>query len=114
MIGAGDSPQPGYYKTRLVRNGPFVPARVWFNVPERDEAGDLLDDEGLMMEIDGQRINGEQTINEKWLWMYGNPIDKQEYDFMIADSDHAKQYRPEDPKAKPTKSYDLGTAKSIF
>ena len=110
---SSDTPQPGYYETRLVKNGPFVPARVWINDTPRDEAGDFLEDQGLMMEIDGERVNG-QHMNQRWLWMYGNPITKQEYDFMIADSSHAKQHRPEDAKAKPRKSIDLSTQKSIF
>ena len=109
-----DTPQPGHYKTRLVRNGPFVPARVWINKPERDDAGDLMDDEGLMMEVNGERISGEQLIAETWLWLMGNPIDQAEYDFMMADSDHAQKYRPDDPKARPTKAIDLGSQKSIF
>ena len=113
VISAGDGPQPGYYETRLVKNGPLVPARVWFNHPEIDEAGDLMDDEGLMMEIDGERVNG-QHMDQKWHWMYGGKITKQEYDFMRADSEHAKAYRPEDVKATPTKSIDLSTQKSIF
>jgi len=108
-----DTPQPGHYKTRVVRNGPFVPARVWINVPERDEAGDLMDDEGLMMEVDGEFVNG-QHMDQKWLWMIGNPITKQEYDFMIADSDHAQKYRPGDPKSQPTKPIDLSTQPPIF
>lgn len=109
----GDTPKPGFYKTRLTQGGPFVPARVWMNEPEYDEAGDLMGDVGLMMEIDGKFING-QYMEEKWLWMYGNPITKPEYDFMIADSEHAQAYRPNDPKAKPTKSIDLANRASIF
>ena len=110
---SGDAPQPGHYKTRLVKGGPFVPARVWLNETDKDEAGDYLEDQGLMMEIDGEFIN-PQYIDQKWVWMMGNPITKQEYDFLLADSDHAKQYRPDDPKAQPTKSIDLATQKPIF
>lgn len=109
----GDSPAPGFYKTRLIRNGPFVPARVWMNETEKDDAGDYLDDQCLMMSIDGERVNG-QHMGEKYLWMYGNPIDKAEYDFMRADSDHAKEYRPEDAKANPRRSIDLANSKSVF
>lgn len=114
MNGIGNGPQPGFYQTRLTKGGPFVPARVWFNIADRDEAGDLMDDECMMMEIDGKRIQTELAMNEKWLWMYGWPITKADYDFMMADSKHAKEHRPDDPKATPTKTIDLSTQRPIF
>lgn len=107
---SGDTPQPGYYKRKLVKGGPFVAVKVWMNEPDVDAAGDLMDDEGLMMLIEGERVNPD----DNWSWCMGNAIDKAEYDFMCADSDHAKQYRPDDVKANPRKPIDLANAKPIF
>lgn len=87
-----------------------MPARVWINETPKDEAGDYLEDQGLMCTIDGELVN----VYEKWIWLMGNPINKQEYDFMRADSSHAKQYRPDDVKATPRRAIDLSTQKSIF
>ena len=106
----GDSPIPGFYQTRLVKAGPFVGVKVWFNIAERDEAGDLLEDEGLMMLRDGELVNPY----DNWVWCMGNEITEAEYNWMIADSDHAKQYRPEDAKANPRRSIDLANSKSVF
>lgn len=108
-----DTPHPGFYKMRLVKGGPFVPCRVWFNEPERDEAGDLMDDECLMMSINGEFING-QLMGERWIWLMGNPISEAEYRFMLDDAEHAKEWRRDDPKATPTKAIDLHNMKPIF
>jgi len=109
----GDTPQPGFYKMRLVKNGVYVPVHIWDNVTEKDEAGDYLEDQGLIMLIDGEFIN-PQHIGNKWLYCMGDPIKKKEYDFMLADSDHAQKYRPDDVKSQPRKAINLSTQKSIF
>ena len=83
---------------------------LWINETERDEAGDYLEDQGLMMLIDGERANPE----ESWLWCMDNPISESEYNFLVADSSHAKQYRPEDAKANPHQAIDLANSKPIF
>ena len=104
-----DHPKIGFYKIQLVKNGPWVAAKIWFNKPEVDEAGDLLDDEGLMCLINGERCDPY----DKWTWM-GDPITETEYLFMIDDADHAKEYRPDDVKASPFKAVNLDDMKPVF
>lgn len=54
-----DQPQTGHYKGRLIRGGPFVPARIW-----TDEAGALCCE-----------INGRQTeVYDSWPYLAGHPI----------------------------------------
>lgn len=47
-----DDPLCGWFKARLVKKGPFVPARIWLDQPV-DEDGQLTGPEELRCEIDG-------------------------------------------------------------
>lgn len=67
-------PQPGYYRTKLIKNGPWVPARVWI---ER-EVGD-----------DGEQVNpdtfkcligaNEADALDRWVWLSAYPISLADY-----------------------------------
>lgn len=105
-----DDPQVGFYQIKLVKKGPFIPVRIWDHIAERDEAGDLMEDEGLRCQIDGEEANPY----EQWVYFGNNPITEAEYNFMVADSAHAKKYRPDDAKATPRKAISLSEMKSIF
>src|SRR5574337_808244 len=84
--------EAGYYWTRLVRGGPKVPVRIW-------QDNDSLE---WLAEVDG---HGAKVV-PIWNFCCGNPIDEAEYRFMVADSRHAKAFRPNDPKATPTVPID--------
>lgn len=98
-----NTPVVGYYKRRLVRGGPWVAARIWQEGGERDEAGDLLSDERLLCEIDGQ----PRDALEQWPYLADSRIDHAEYLYLLADSQHAKAHRVDDPKATPTAPVDF-------
>jgi len=110
MIPRIDEPQVGYYQVKLVKNGPYVPVIVWDNVTEKDEAGDYQEDQGLTCRINGELVN----VYEQWVYFANNEITKAEYDFMCADAEHAREWRPDDPKSQPRKAIDLSTQKPIF
>ena len=69
-----EEPQCGYYKRRLVRGGPHVPAKIWLE-GETDRKGNLLDDEVMRCEVNGQYCDPE----EQWLWLAGKPISEKDY-----------------------------------
>lgn len=87
-LGIIDQPQAGFFWTRLTRGGPKVPVRIW-------QDGDSLE---WLAEVDGRPANAPDT----WNVCAGHRIDEAEYRFMVADSRHAKAFRPNDPKATPT------------
>ena len=83
-------PQCGYYQTRLVRNGPWVPVVVW-----RDPEIEFLTQKRTGKERLKCSINGK-LYDPLSKWMQGNwmhhPISKGEYDYMIAKNNYAKKY----------------------
>lgn len=95
-------PQSGYYKTRLVHGGPWVPARIW-REPQTDAEGRDMGFDLLRCEINGKPKDPMQHFTR--LSMY--PIRQSEFQFQVADYAHARDYRPEDPKANPAQPIDL-------
>lgn len=71
-------PQCGWYRTRLVRGGPWVPARIWIEREIDPYSGELLSPEVFRCEIDGQRRDPYRV------WTYITPIPREEYDALIA------------------------------
>ncbi len=66
----------GFYKTRLVARGPWVPARIWLEQDICPETGELLGEEILRCEIGGE----QHDPFDKWTWLAGKPISRAEYD----------------------------------
>lgn len=88
-------PQVGWFKRRLVKAGPFVPARIWMFQPTED--GELVGDETFQCEVNGKFADAE----DQWLWLCQNPITEGEYNYMMAMSDHAVRNEPDHPAANP-------------
>lgn len=92
-----DDPQPGFYECRLVKDGPFVAARIWMHQPTDPETGDLIGDEVLQCEIAGQH----RDAAEAWSWLCARPIPESQFEFMTADAEWTRTYAPHEPKANP-------------
>jgi len=67
-------PQCGWFKTRMVKSGPFVPASITIQ-REVDENGELASDELLVCEVNGERRDPARA----WLSICKNPISRAEY-----------------------------------
>jgi hypothetical protein len=84
----GEDPQQGYYCVRKFPygewpKGPFVPARIWWTPGEIDpETGELMSDETCHAEIDGEEVDPWTS----WTWMARRPIQKNEWDWLRAQS----------------------------
>lgn len=85
-----DDLDPGYYKVRLYQKGPWVPVRVWLE-GERDEAGDLVEDERLRCQWwpcmdDPFTVYEIDPFEEVGIWIrhyFFQPIDKDEFEWML-------------------------------
>lgn len=97
-----DEPQCGWFKRRLVKGGPWVPARIWLYQPIDDETGELCGDERLQCEVAGGMRNPE----DEWPWLCGNPISESEFDFLTATADWSRRYAPNEPMANPRQAVD--------
>lgn len=82
-------PQPGYYRTKLVRGGPWVPARIWI---ER-EFGD--DGEQVHPDVFKCLIGSTETnALERWAWLSGHPISLADYKQMRGQANQLPTNQP--------------------
>ncbi|MFD2207186.1 hypothetical protein [Kiloniella antarctica] len=101
------NPQPGYFKTRLVKNGPWVAARIWrecectigggiphISRPSCDRAGWLM-----------AEANGVEADPFK-VWI-NTSITKEEFEYFTATKQWAEESAPFMPEANPRKAVDL-------
>lgn len=96
-----DEPQCGWFQRKLVKGGPMVPARIWLFF-ETDDAGELVDEEVLQCEVNGERADAV----EQWSYLAGHPITEQQFSYMTALSAHVREYEPSHPLADPRKPVD--------
>lgn len=71
-------PEAGWYKTRLVKGGPFVPVKIWVEREIDWDTGELASPERLVCDCDGQRRDPAR------LWTYLTPISRDEYAALVA------------------------------
>lgn len=68
--------QCGWFRTRLVRNGPWVPARIWLHREIDIATGELTCDEVHRGEIDGREYDALYV----WSRVSGKPISKAQWE----------------------------------
>lgn len=92
-------PQPGFYRLRRVRGGPWIAARIWIDnsIPERPAV--------MLAEIDGQF----QDPLAIWPSCAGNDVDEAEYRHLLNVREWAVQHAPNAPEANPLQPIDLAT-----
>lgn len=96
-----EEPRCGWFKRKLVKHGPLVPARIWLD-QEIDEAGELLADERLLCEVNGQWAGAD----DQWPWLCGNPISNAEFDYLTASIAWSAEHAPHEPRANPRRAVD--------
>lgn len=74
-----DEPQAGYYKTRMRRNGPFVPVEVVCVQTVDDETGELTEPERFEARMPGGEVKSLDR-----LWTYLKPITVADFDALTA------------------------------
>lgn len=67
-------PECGWFKLRMVRGGPWVPARIWCEQVTDPVTGDLIEPERLRAEVDG--LDRDPLA----IWTYVTPVSKAEFD----------------------------------
>lgn len=96
-----ENPEPGFFKRRLVKGGPWVPVQIWIE-EERDEAGDLMADQVVKCTVDGVLAD----VDAHWSYCCARPITEAEFDYLSRVSAHAKARAPREPLAHPRKRID--------
>lgn len=106
-----DRPQPGYYATRMVRGGPLVGCRIWWEEPRDPVTGELMDRPPMMVAKRGGQWIDPHTL---WVSVAGRNVSEAEYKFLVGDAAWAAQNAPADPSANPRKAIDLNAMPSLF
>lgn len=102
-------PQCGYFKRRLVKDGPWIVARIWLH-QETDSIGELTAPEEMRCEVDGK----ERDPVDQWTWLAGRPITREEYRHLRAVRTWAKAHAPDQPEADPDKPVDWNDVPITF
>jgi hypothetical protein len=87
----------------MVKDGPWVPAAIWWKQEICPVNGDLLSPEILLC-----------TVNERdcdpyreWAWLASNPISEADFNEMIERKDWAGSNDPTNPVLNPEQPVDL-------
>ncbi len=94
-----DNPQPGYFLIRVVKGGPWVPARIvhdfghWWAEINGREVGKKTEDP----------LTADQVLR---IWHFGREIDQNEYRRLLR--------IPAAERPDPTKPVDLSKKRSLF
>lgn len=98
-----DSPREGYYRTRMVRGGPFVPVHIWYGPPHDPETGEIMDRSPRWNAL----RNGDPCdAAEVWNWCCAHPINETEYHYLLRLKEWAVQHAPNEPEANPVQTID--------
>lgn len=101
-----DDPQCGWFQRKLVKGGPMVPARIWLFGEVDEETGELIDQEILQCEVNGEKADPV----EQWSYLAGNPIPEAAFNYLTALSAYVLEHQPEHPLANPRKPVDILSA----
>lgn len=104
-------PEAGYYRTKMVRGGPWCAVFIWHGPTPDPETGEPLDRSPHWQAT----VNGaEIDVWNVWPFVSDKRIEREEYDYLMALSKHAKTHAPEMPEAEPTKRIDFNRTKPVF
>jgi hypothetical protein len=90
-----NAPECGWYKRRMIRNGPHVAAEIWMEQPTED--GELVGDERLRCEIDGSPADPF----DQWTFLAGRPISEKDFRHLRASARWTRVNAPDEPLANP-------------
>lgn len=121
----GDTPVAGFYRTRLIKDGPEVGVRLWWGQPVID--GETQDRAPRWcIEVNGEtdyvekdpehpeyRCRVPLDVSRYWPWCGKNKITEAEYRYLVEHSKWAREHAPHLPDAQPRKKIDKRGA-SVF
>lgn len=124
IIPGGDL-KPGYYKTRLVKGGPYVAAQLCYGPPLDPETGDPLDRSWrYTVRLNGELQPGcifstEQPFASKddlliFRIALSEPIGRHEHDYIVKVAQWCRDNAPGLPEANPFRPVDLNQMNSLF
>lgn len=116
--GRSTTPEPGLFRIKLVKGGPYVAAEIRHEPPRDPVTKEFLDRSYYWYAvIDGEAepVRGIQpTYKVDQIWLFGEKIDRMHYAWLLEDRAWAKRWAPESAEANPRRPVDLGKERIIF
>jgi len=111
-----EDPQEGYYRRKMVRNGPWVGVHIARHCVCRQHPRHVWNDDCDRYPHITALLQGTLLEDAEIQWTYcrSNEVTKEEYDHLIKLQDWAEEHAPDDPYAKTTLPIDHMKIKSIF
>lgn len=104
-------PEEGFYRGRMVKNGPWVPIRIWYQFPLDPVTGEELDRSG---EWKALRLGQEIHPLDVWPFCSSERISESEYEFLLADHQWHAAYDPDAPQARPRDPINLRSMNPVL
>lgn len=116
------SPEPGFYRLRLARKGPWVPALIWrpcpFIIPEPLSIEDTPAPDDWCKPTERSRplraTIGDKEADPHEVWITAQWTTPQEYYWRLKLRKWAIDSAPHEPEAKPRQAVDLTRAPALF
>lgn len=104
-------PTAGFYRMRMVKNGPWVPVHIWQGFGLDPETGEAREVAWMWR---AERRGVEVRIDQVWPSCAGEPISESEYRFLLARAAYAMKHDNSLPDATPMQAVDYGTLRFNF
>lgn len=112
-----DLPEPGFFRIKLVKPGPWVGAAIFCGPSLDPETGTPLDRSWLWETWINGRLMKQPSPDPTcagvfivWLHADSEPIDERTYRFLIQDREWCRRHAPDSPEANPAKRPDISRA----
>ncbi len=109
---------PGFYKARLVRGGPWVPVKTWYEDGDRDpETGELLSDQilrGLLGDTPFDPFGPLKDGRTQDFRDFARKVDRAEYERLLGGAHQDVAAGRETPRTRPREAIDMHKEPSIF
>lgn len=98
-----DRPEPGFWLIRLVKRGPYVPARIYWSEGIDPDTGESIDRPRLLCgEVAGEPCDPFDI----WLTRR-KPIDEKDFRFRTDEIRWLRQNKPDTPQCHPRRPIDF-------
>ncbi len=88
-----------------IRRGVWRPIAVWYGAPLDPDSGEELDRSPRWQVLYCGRLLWDHSL--VWPACWANPIDRDEYIYLIERMNYAREHDPRDPFGKPSSRIDL-------
>lgn len=109
-----DRPRPGFFRLRLVKGGPYVPARLWIGPPLDPETREPLDRSHRPMVQIADFPATDHPDRVERVWLYGETISAERFQAMRVRAAWARLHQPDAPIANPLAPVDVSTMRPPF